>query len=656
MSKKSAKVEVVHTTDRVARLVYNSLRQDFLTVNPYTEHQSPVFGASVQEFRQYEWPDLFASVSKPSEDGKRLIVKRMKALYQLKDLFKKYRFQDDMTTPKQLRNLTYQKYFEFQASRSAYHSGTKRFLDTGCTHRAYLVFQEARRIIKNILGDFSWDEVFDSCRFGRNSSIGCNFADAYLDHKLTCAEAFTGTVRSMARFSAYLVEDRLLARIVKGQVPAMRNVLPLIQVPKSYKINRTITPLALLGLWLSYGIGKVVEERLARHGLNIKTLQQRHAKWIRKYSESLSHATLDMSFGSENIISPHLNRTFPREWFNAIKETFSHQLRYDQCKAYTESVLPMGNGATFPVETLYFYGLIRAIGNLAAIPGRYSAYGDDLILPTKAAPYVFAVFDDIGLKLNKDKSFTSSNFRESCGADYYYGISVRPFYMPEGMKYHQHTSSRYIMWLHKCINGLTRRWDPSEIRLTLRALLIELSAACRGKIYCIPPSFPDTAGVKISDPTRGLTLDPFNWQLPAISYRLGTRNYLFSYWIETPKLRGVKNLACYYWDTLRQRGVNVSEQVEDWLDFKYDDHLHYFDEATPAVSYVREVKRKRYKRKDGSFVVKDEVRMVPYVADRNERSIIRRSRSEFVPTLRKRLKAFKGNHSRGEDPIISDWI
>jgi hypothetical protein len=51
-------------------------------------------------------------------------------------------------------------------------------------------------------------------------------------------------------------------------------------------------------------------------------------------------------------------------------------------------------------------------------------YGDDIIVPVE---YVFAVvsrLEAFGFKVNKNKSFWSGYFRESCGKDYYEGTDV----------------------------------------------------------------------------------------------------------------------------------------------------------------------------------------------------------------------------------------
>jgi hypothetical protein len=62
-----------------------------------------------------------------------------------------------------------------------------------------------------------------------------------------------------------------------------------------------------------------------------------------------------------------------------------------------------------------------------------SVYGDDIIIPTYAYEHLIQLLTALGFVINRDKSFGTGAFRESCGADYYYGINVRPFFLKESI-------------------------------------------------------------------------------------------------------------------------------------------------------------------------------------------------------------------------------
>lgn len=99
----------------------------------------------------------------------------------------------------------------------------------------------------------------------------------------------------------------------------------------------------------------------------------------------------------------------------------------------------MGSALCFPVEAMVFYTLIQSA--MHQLDGRrptsrsirnYSRkidiYGDDIIVPVDYADVVVKYLESYALKVNVSKSFQNSNFRESCGADYYKGTPVNPVY------------------------------------------------------------------------------------------------------------------------------------------------------------------------------------------------------------------------------------
>jgi hypothetical protein len=99
----------------------------------------------------------------------------------------------------------------------------------------------------------------------------------------------------------------------------------------------------------------------------------------------------------------------------------------------------MGSALCFPVEAMVFYTLVQvAMHKLDGIRpssrsiSRYSKlidiYGDDIIVPTDYTDVVVRTLESYLLKVNVNKSFSNSLFRESCGADFYNGRPVNPVY------------------------------------------------------------------------------------------------------------------------------------------------------------------------------------------------------------------------------------
>jgi hypothetical protein len=99
----------------------------------------------------------------------------------------------------------------------------------------------------------------------------------------------------------------------------------------------------------------------------------------------------------------------------------------------------MGSALCFPVEACVFYTLI--LSAMHQLDGRrpssrsicdYSRkidiYGDDIIVPVEYTDVVVRYLESYALKVNVNKSFRNSHFRESCGADFYKGKWVTPIY------------------------------------------------------------------------------------------------------------------------------------------------------------------------------------------------------------------------------------
>jgi len=95
----------------------------------------------------------------------------------------------------------------------------------------------------------------------------------------------------------------------------------------------------------------------------------------------------------------------------------------------------MGSAVTFPVESFIFLGVILAVlsrGDIRKIEGfqgSVSVFGDDLIIPAADREAVVEALEALSFKVNTAKSFSTGNFRESCGVDSFAGVTVTPVYL-----------------------------------------------------------------------------------------------------------------------------------------------------------------------------------------------------------------------------------
>lgn len=488
---------------------------------------------------------------------------RFKVECQLENLFKRYCFSKDAFTRADLEQMTIKK---FIATQERIGVAPVR------TFRSYLVIQRARQIIKTILGNYDLAEHQAACRFSKNATVGNPAARSYLDEKI--GGPLSGSRDHIKWFKSHLDSDKLLSQSIcaaqdyKMGIPFSECVsLTLTNVPKSFKSLRSIMPNTTLGGFYSYGLGRVIQDRLKSEGLDIRYLQQRHRNLARKYSTTRTHATADLSSASDSFTLPLMNMLLPRKWFNVSK--FG---RIDHCKLgdqniYLTSFMTMGIGFTFQMQTLLFYGLLTAIKLLSGAKGRVSVYGDDLIYPSSMHSKVAALFNDIGFLLNQDKTFVHESFRESCGGDYYCGFDVRPF-QPEGTAQHL-LGRRYVMLIYKTINGLLERWSREEIPITLRYLYLEILRV-DNTILQVPPLFPAYAGVKVEAPEAAnqlLPWEPVHWQITE-----GSRySVCFKYLRSMARDRSVKSQMIYYWNSLRSKSLNEDPLEPEFENSDYND-------------------------------------------------------------------------------------
>lgn len=245
-----------------------------------------------------------------------------------------------------------------------------------------------------------------------------------------------------------LLKNRL--KDVPGEVGAW--------VPKTALTYRGISKQPLANSYFQNGTGKTMEQRLARKTVALDLhSQERNQELADIGCKTGELATIDLSSASDTISMAIVKLLLPKKWYNL--------LRLLRSPYYTEKVdgkwvtkklnrfSSMGNGFTFPLEAAIFYALSRAAiveqlvtrenftledarlyvqpleGGLGVLEP--SVYGDDIVVPTRYYESVTSVLNDAGFWINRDKSYHTGPFRESCGHDYHYGCYVRPLFLSE---------------------------------------------------------------------------------------------------------------------------------------------------------------------------------------------------------------------------------
>lgn len=592
-----------HDTDAVMKNLWRCMVEDFRSVYgpEYKRKEEILLLTDVKRYRQISWPSR--STVNP-------YLYKVEA--QLESLFGRYTFADDVFTQKQLEQMSFQKFQDTQMR-------IQQRVPEGLT--AHLVLQKARAIVKDVLGDFDMEEHLRACRFGKRASYGVLGQDSYLDVKLECP--VSGTADHIAWFEkTVLISDRLLgdAILQRTDVPKYHvcDHLNYGLVPKKWNALRGIMPNTTIGSYYTYGLGKMIAARLKEKiGIDISRQQNRHRKWIKEMSLDRKHVTADLSAASDSFTTAILTRLVPRQWLNKLKFGRASHYRYKGKKYYLNSFMTMGNGYTFPLQTLLFYALIKAIGDLAGVKGIYSVYGDDLIYPRRIHRYVESILPKLGFILNADKTFCTDHFRESCGLDYFRGVEVRSF-RPEGVA-SQLSSWNFTSYLYKLLNGLAQRWNYDELPQTFQYLFAEVLDHA-GRIYHVPPDYPDYSGWK------GRIVADLAEYTDTRKYDKYKQQFTFQYIREVAPLRRAPRQIPYYWDVMRSSGgekPDVFNEFKETLDrrrfliFIRDESLdkvmpnEYFDDGpTPPLIWRASKRLPRIRLQNGKRVRQKE----PYVA------------------------------------------
>lgn len=227
-----------------------------------------------------------------------------------------------------------------------------------------------------------------------------------------------------------------------------------VTVPKTSEIDRTIALEPTGNLFLQLGIDGYIRARLNRLwkvDLNTQTHNQLLAK---EGSETGQLATLDLSSASDCVTLALCKLLLPESWYDLLTDLRSPVTTVDGQVMTLEKISSMGNGYTFALESLLFAAIVRVTMRRKRVSGKTAIYGDDIIVPTVVVPELVDLLVLSGFKINEDKSFVNGGFRESCGADWIHGLSVRPLFLTK-----QINSVPDLFYLHNALVALEERLD-----------------------------------------------------------------------------------------------------------------------------------------------------------------------------------------------------
>lgn len=302
-----------------------------------------------------------------------------------------------------------------------------------------VILTRAKALISQVLGTFTestLEHVLDLSRPGSGSAIGVRSREEISwSDKFDRKTSLCVTPAALPYARLLLEESRAWIESAGVDTELRYCVTPsnrLSFVRKDAKQDRTIAVEPHLNVMLQQGAGRYIDRRLKANGIDIHD-QTRNQALAREGSENWNTydplVTLDLSAASDSISIALVKRLLPCVWHEFLGDLRSESYTYKGVTRTYQKWSSMGNGYTFPLETLIFWGLAKACTSLCEGQDRVSVYGDDIIIHRSSAALLVEVLRYCGFSTNVDKSFLFGPFRESCGADWWDGERVTPVYL-----------------------------------------------------------------------------------------------------------------------------------------------------------------------------------------------------------------------------------
>jgi hypothetical protein len=306
--------------------------------------------------------------------------------------------------------------------------------------------QRCREFIRRVLGNSpDLGAILDMCDFGPGASVGVHGSATHSAAKLngcwsvtpSCAPYALAALRRNVQVWESLSDNPLICfdpewfQSEFDKRVKFVSANNIIFVPKTALIHRTIAIEPTLNGYVQKGIDKFMRGRLAKFGIDL-SCQKRNQRLAREGSLGGFNplVTIDLSSASDTISLEIVKLLLPRDWWVFLCSIRSPEYNLEGQTFPYEKFSSMGNGFSFPLESLIFAAVVEACYSVTG-DETYAIYGDDIICRQSSALLVLELLKYFGFSTNVDKTFIFGSFRESCGADYFEGVNVRPYYIDE---------------------------------------------------------------------------------------------------------------------------------------------------------------------------------------------------------------------------------
>nr|URG15512.1 MAG: RNA dependent RNA polymerase [Leviviridae sp.] len=284
-------------------------------------------------------------------------------------------------------------------------------------------------------------DILANAKVGPGANLlanGGSFYSKLFSSRLSCSslDLYTWYTRYIAKFPEWATAESI--RTANYGEPHITTDSRLSFVPKNDEISRCICIEPTLNTYFQLGFAHIIERRLEeKFGISLQSQPTINRDLAQLGSLTNGLVTIDLASASDSISIRMLEHFFPRDFVAMLKKYRTPNVNVPGVgRVKLEMISTMGNGYTFPLQTVIFAAAVTACLRIRGIPetrdsstNLWSVFGDDIVCPSSVARDVIAGLQALGFVVNSDKSFTDGPFRESCGEDFYNGVNIRGVYL-----------------------------------------------------------------------------------------------------------------------------------------------------------------------------------------------------------------------------------
>lgn len=372
--------------------------------------------------------------------------------------------------------------------------------------------------LAEMLADVDLDvgPVFRAADVGPGSSVGASDNNSFLGKfsgEITYGSPdllrlFEAVCNSDERWQQLYQECDLANRFTQKKGGRMS------AVPKTVDISRLVVTPLLLNVFFDKGVGAQLEQTLTHLGIDLRIQPNVNRKLAKRGSMHGDMCTIDLKGASNHVRYARWYPLFPAslQWWLRLTRTDFVELPNKEWEELS-MVQTMGSGLIFPLQTLCFLALCRVAYKQCGMQPRttgskqnLAVFGDDIIVHRRAYDTVISMLNAFELVVNMDKTFSTGSFRESCGADWFDGINVRPFFVKRTHRW----EDRYSI-MNRCVE-----WS---LRLDLPLLDTLIGDLLEWKVpkFQVPQHGEEYSGLRVTSAIFGSYAGEYKARQPLIT-------------------------------------------------------------------------------------------------------------------------------------------